>query len=76
MESSYTELYANFKLQVNNMQMLGLCIFKFAILEAKLFINFFSEAEKGQFEALLGSATIDRQHQVQLLKLQTCSFHV
>lgn len=58
------------------MQIFELYIFKFAILEAKIFINFFSEAEKGQFEALLGSASIDKQHQVQLFKLQTCSFHV
>lgn len=77
METSYRELYANFVLQVNNTQIFGLCVFKFAILEAKFFINFFSEAEKGtQFEILFGASSIDRQHQVQLLKLQTCSFHV
>lgn len=36
------------ELQVNNMQIFGLCIFKFANLEAKLFINILSEAENGQ----------------------------
>lgn len=41
-------MYANSELQVNNMQIFGLWIFKFANLEAKLFINILAEAEKGQ----------------------------
>ena len=41
------------------MQIFGLCIFKFANLEAKLFIIILSEAEKGQnLESCLAHAVL------------------